>query len=70
MRALVRYKQLEYKKAEAEWTEGATGTTEMKKQPEVTAIDYEVEEMTLDHVIQLALILFMAIATVAMCLRY
>ena len=41
MRALVRYKQLEYKKAEATMSEGATsGTTEMKK-PEVTAIDYE-----------------------------
>ena len=54
MRALVRYKQLEYKKAEATMSEGATsGTTEMKK-PEVTAIDYEVVKNDLDHVIQLA----------------
>lgn len=54
MRALVRYKQLEYKKAEATMSEGATsGTTEMKK-PEVTAIDYEVVKNDLDHVILLA----------------
>ena len=54
MRALVRYKQLEYKKAEATMSEGATsGTTEMKK-PEVMAIDYEVVKNDLDHVIQLA----------------
>ena len=65
MRALVRYKQLEYKKAEATMSEGATsGTTEMKK-PEVMAIDYEVVKNDLDHVILLA----MAIITVAMCLR-
>ena len=50
-------------------SEGATsGTTEMKK-PEVTAIDYEVVKNDLDHVILLALILSMAIITVAMCLR-
>ena len=54
MRALVRYKQLEYKKAEATMSEGATlSATEMKK-PEVTAIDYEVVKNDLDHVIQLA----------------
>lgn len=69
MRALVRYKQLEYKKAEATMSEGATsGTTEMKK-PEVMAIDYEVVKNDLDHVIQLAPDLSMAIITVAMCLR-
>lgn len=54
MRALVRYKQLEYKKAEATLDEGtASGTTEVRK-PEVTAIDYEIVKKDLDNVIRLA----------------
>ena len=55
MRALVRYKQLEYKKAEAELTEGVPGaSSDSKKQPEVTSIDYDIVKNDLDHVIQLA----------------
>lgn len=54
MRALVRYKQLEYKKAEAGMSEGAvSGTPEVKKS-EVTALDYDIVKNDLDHVIQLA----------------
>lgn len=50
-------------------SEGATsGTTEMKK-PEVTAIDYEVVKNDLTTLSNWLLILFMAIITVAMCLR-
>lgn len=56
MRALVRYKDLEYKKAEAALREGAgqqavTGTEE---NPEVTAVDYEIVKKDLDNVIRLA----------------
>ena len=51
MRALVRYKQLEYKKAEAELTEGVPGaSSESKKQPEVTSIDYDIVKNDLDSV--------------------
>ncbi|MBU8972219.1 tetratricopeptide repeat protein [Bacteroides eggerthii] len=54
MRALVRYKQLEYKKAEAGMSEGAvSGTSEVKK-AEVTAMDYDIVKNDLDHVIRLA----------------
>ena len=55
MRALVRCKQLEYKKAEAGLTEGVPGASaDNKKQPEVTALDYDIVKNDLDHVIQLA----------------
>lgn len=55
MRALVRYKQLEYKKAEASLNEGTTSSTLADtKMPEVTAIDYEVVKKDLDHVLLLA----------------
>ena len=55
MRALVRCKQLEYKKAEAGLTEGVPGASvDSKKQPEVTALDYDIVKNDLDHVIQLA----------------
>lgn len=54
MRALVRYKQLEYKKAEATMNEGAVSGAQDTKKPEVTAIDYEIVKSDLDHVIQLA----------------
>ena len=54
MRALVRYKQLEYKKAEAGMSEGAvSGASEVKK-AEVTAMDYDIVKNDLDHVIRLA----------------
>lgn len=54
MRALVRCKQLEYKKAEAAMEEGAvSGTSEVKK-VEVTVMDYDMVKNDLDHVIQLA----------------
>ncbi|MDE5761534.1 MAG: tetratricopeptide repeat protein, partial [Bacteroides sp.] len=54
MRALVRYKQLEYRKAEAALNEGTTsGVAEVKK-PEVTALDYEIVKKDLDNVIRLA----------------
>ena len=54
MRALVRYKQLEYKKAEAGMSEGAvSGASEVKKS-EVTAMDYDIVKNDLDHVIRLA----------------
>lgn len=55
MRALVRYKQLEYQKAEVAMGEGATsGTGTDLKRAEVQAIDYEIVKNDLDHVIQLA----------------
>ena len=41
MRALVRYKQLEYKKAEAGMSEGAISGTQEAKKTEVTAMDYD-----------------------------
>lgn len=55
MRALVRCKQLEYKKAEATMSEEvvSSGVAEAKKM-EVTAIDYEVVKSDLNHVIRLA----------------
>lgn len=55
MRALVRYKQLEYKKAEAAMNDGATsGLSAEVQKAEVKAIDYEIVKKDLDHVIQLA----------------
>ena len=55
MRSLVRYKQLEYKKAEAGLTEGVPGAAvDSKNQAEVTALDYDIVRKDLDHVIQLA----------------
>jgi tetratricopeptide (TPR) repeat protein len=55
MRSLVRYKQLEYKKAEAGLTEGVPGASvDSKNQAEVTALDYDIVRKDLDHVIQLA----------------
>ena len=55
MRALVRYKQLEYQKAEAAMSEGATsGAAAEIKKPESQAMDYEIVKNDLDHVIQLA----------------
>ncbi|WP_300699842.1 tetratricopeptide repeat protein [Bacteroides sp.] len=55
MRALVRCKQLEYKKAEASINDGTASTTVTEnKKPEVTAVDYEIVKSDLDHVIQIA----------------
>ena len=55
MRALVRCKQLEYKKAEAGLADGVPGVNaDDKKQPDVKAIDYDIVKNDLDHVIQLA----------------
>ena len=54
MRALVRCKQLEYRKAEAAMSEGATSGTHEVKKAEVTAIDYEIVKSDLDNVIRLA----------------
>ena len=54
MRALVRYKQLEYKKAEAGMNEGAVSGAQEVKKAEVTAMDYDIVKNDLDHVIQLA----------------
>ncbi len=56
MRALVRCKQLEYKKAEAGLTEGMLGNSadNSKKQTEVTVLDYDMVKKDLDHVIRLA----------------
>lgn len=55
MRSLVRCKQLEYKKAEAGMTEGVPGVSkDDKRQPEVTALDYDIVKKDLDKVIQLA----------------
>ena len=55
MRALVRYKQLEYRKAEAAMDGTPTGTTaDSKQQTDMTAIDYETVKGDLDQVIRLA----------------
>ena len=54
MRALVRYKQLEYKKAEAGMSEGAVSGAQEVKKAEVTAMDYDIVKNDLDHVIRLA----------------
>ena len=53
MRALVRCKQLEYKKAEAVAHGGVATHTEDKK-AEVTAMDYDIVKKDLDQVIRLA----------------
>ncbi|MBQ8674528.1 MAG: tetratricopeptide repeat protein [Bacteroides sp.] len=52
MRALVRCKQLEYRKAEAASIHAASGNSEGKS--EVTALDYEIVKKDLDQVITLA----------------
>lgn len=55
MRALVRYKQLEYRKAEAAMDGGTSASaTDVKREAEITAIDYETVKGDLDRVIQLA----------------
>lgn len=54
MRALVRCKQLEYRKAEANMNEGAVSGTSDAKPTEVTALDYDIVKNDLDHVIRLA----------------
>lgn len=53
MRALVRYKQLEYQKALTISEGTASGATDVKK-PEVKAIDYEIVKNDLDNVIRMA----------------
>ena len=52
MRALVRCKQLEYKKAEAQ--DDPTLPADVQKQAEVTAVDYDIIKKDLNNVIQLA----------------
>ena len=54
MRALVRYKQLDYKKAEAASENNRSNTSvQDKKEENVTAVDYEVVKKDLDKVIEL-----------------
>lgn len=69
MRALVRYKQLEYKKAEAGMNEGAVSGAQEVKKAEVTAMDYDIVKNDLDHVINWRPILFTVIITAAMYCR-
>lgn len=52
MRALVRCKQLEYKKAEEQ--DDPTLPADVQKQAEVTAVDYDIIKKDLNNVIQLA----------------
>lgn len=58
MRALVRCKQLEYRRAEAATEEKETGRTmigaQTEKKPVVTAVDYEIVKSDLDHVVNIA----------------
>lgn len=54
MRALVRYKQLDYKKAEAMAEGNIQSTTADKQNSGVTAVDYEVVKKDLDKVVELA----------------
>ncbi|MCD8310699.1 MAG: tetratricopeptide repeat protein, partial [Prevotellaceae bacterium] len=56
MRALVRCKELEYKKAESTLREEATASSTVQETPqtEVTAMDYEMVENDLNRVIELA----------------
>ena len=55
MRALVRYKQLDYKKAEAASENNRSGASVSDKQEQnITAVDYEVVKKDLDKVIELA----------------
>ena len=55
MRALVRYKELEYKKAETALREDAGQQVKAADQnPEVKAVDYEIVRSDLDNVIRLA----------------
>lgn len=55
MRALVRYKELEYKKAETSLREGAgQRVSETPSEGQVTAMDYEIVRKDLDNVIRLA----------------
>ena len=56
MRALVRYKQLDYRKAEqgSEERSGLSTDAAKKNEAEVTAIDYEIVKKDLDKTIELA----------------
>ena len=55
MRALVRYKELEYKKAETALREDAGQQVKAADQnPEVKAVDYEIVRSDLDNVVRLA----------------
>lgn len=54
MRALVRYKQLEYQKAEAGMMEGTPSAAPESGKGEIAAVDYDIVRKDLDHVIQLA----------------
>jgi tetratricopeptide (TPR) repeat protein len=57
MRALVRYKQLEYEKAEAEMDDkgpSVAGEDKSDNHNDVTAVDYNIVKKDLDRVIQLA----------------
>ena len=54
MRALVRYKQLDYKKAEALSDANLKSGVDDKQNSGVTAVDYEVVKKDLDKVIELA----------------
>lgn len=54
MRALVRFKQLEYKKAEALADAGSSSIVDDKQKTDVTGVDYEVVKKDLDKVVELA----------------
>lgn len=54
MRALVRFKQLEYKKAEALSDTNSSSAGDGKQETGVTGVDYEVVKKDLDKVIELA----------------
>ncbi|MCP3894651.1 MULTISPECIES: tetratricopeptide repeat protein [Bacteroides] len=54
MRSLVRYKQLEYQRAEAGATDSSPLSNSTAAKPEVGAVDYEVVRKDLDKVIELA----------------
>ena len=54
MRALVRYKELDYRKAEGAMREGAGQHVAENDAPAVTAMDYEIVKKDLDNVIRLA----------------
>lgn len=69
MRALVRYKQLEYKKAEAGMNEGAVSGAQEVKKAEVTAMDYDIVKMIWIMSSNWRPILFTVIITAAMYCR-
>lgn len=54
MRALVRYKQLEYKKAEAQIGGNSQNAVEAKREAEMMGVDYETVKGDLDQVVRLA----------------